>query len=85
MPIVSEEKIKKNADKIKVAISGELAKQGLQQKDIKKRLEPYMSESTYKKRMRDPRDITIGELYRISNVLNTTAENLFHGIVSGMG
>ena len=85
MPRVSEEEIENDAKKMKIAISGELAKQGLRQKDLKKRLKPYMSESTYKARMRDPRTLSYHEMRWISNALNTTLDNLIHGIVSGMG
>lgn len=81
MPRMSEAQRKRVANNVKTAISGEMTKQGMKRTDIE-RLLPF-SRSTYSKRMREPGEITINELCLISNALNTTIDNLIHGVVSG--
>lgn len=82
MPRLSLDQRKKLANNIVIAISGELAKQRMIRKDLAKKA--LISQSTLSNRMKSPEDFTIDELLRISNVLNTTIDNLIHGKISGI-
>lgn len=81
MPRMSEAQRKKLGENVVAAIKGEMAKQKLRRSDIERYLP--MSGPTYSSRLRSPGEFTIDELTFISNILNTTVDNLLHGRVSG--